>query len=182
MKLFFQFEKQKNLKTLKISNIQKGTILALFRYNQYLIIMTQKKNIKIVIVEDDIYYNKLLNKYISTVCNHQLYPHYHFDVKTYLNAHDAIEELEDDTNIFILDYYLQNSDEDEQLTGLDMVEHINENCFNPKIIMLSSQSSPGVTSLLFSKGIYQYVDKNNNTKNRVGSIVHHLISSNQIFL
>lgn len=139
--------------------------------------MKTRKRLKIVIVEDNLYYNKALTKYLNTLCNTSVYPQFEFEIKSYLNAHDCIENLEDDTDIMVLDYYLINEDEPDILTGADIIKVVNKHCTNCKIIMVSSQQSSHRTSELMRQGIYEYIDKTVNSKNRLGSIVQHLINT-----
>ena len=139
--------------------------------------MKTKKQIKIVIVEDNLYYNKALNKYLQTIFNSSVYPQFTFEIKSYLNAHDCIEELDNDTNIMILDYHLVNPDEPDILTGSDIVKDAKKHCPKCEIIMVSSQQNAHVTSELMKQGVYDYIDKTINTKNRIGSVVQRIISS-----
>lgn len=138
--------------------------------------MKTKKKLKVVIVEDDLYYNKALTKYLETICNSSVYPEFDFEIKSYLNAHECIEELDDETNIMVLDYYLINKEESDVLTGADIVKEANKHCDNCKIIMISAQESPHNTSELMRLGIYDYVDKNVNSKNRLGAVMQRLIN------
>jgi response regulator of citrate/malate metabolism len=138
--------------------------------------MKTKKNLKVVIVEDDLYYNKALTKYLQSVCSSSIYPEFNFEIKSYTNAHDCIEELDDDTSIMVLDYYLINEEETDVLTGADIVKEANEHCGNCHIIMISAQESPHNTSELLRLGVYDYVDKNVNSKNRLGAVMQRLIN------
>lgn len=138
--------------------------------------MKTKKNLKVVIVEDDLYYNKALTKYLQSICNSSVYPEFNFEIKSYTNAHDCIEELDDDTSIMVLDYYLINEEETDVLSGADIVKEANEHCSNCEIIMISAQESPHNTSELLRLGVYDYVDKNVNSKNRLGAVIQRLIN------
>lgn len=137
------------------------------------------KEIKIVLVEDDLYYNKALKKYIETICNESVY-HASFDIKSYTNAHECIEELEDDLDIIILDYYLINLEEDDVLTGGDVVDVVNEHCKDCEIVMISSQKDDEITQDMKSKGISEYIDKNLNSKNRIGSVIQKILREKQL--
>lgn len=138
------------------------------------------KKIKIVIVEDDLYYNKALTKYIETICNEKFYTKASFEIKSYTNAHECIEELEDDTDIIILDYYLINLLEDDVLTGGDVVDVVKKHCTDCEIIMISSQKDDEITSELRSKGISEYIDKNLNSKNRIGSVIQKILNDREL--
>ena len=137
--------------------------------------MNTPKKIKIVIVEDDLYYQKTLTKYVETICNHALYPQFDFEIKSYSNAHDCIEELDNLTNIMILDYFLINEEETDILTGADIIAEVNQHCLDCKVIMISAQTDEKLTKELLNQGIYEYVDKNVNSKNRIGAILQKII-------
>lgn len=137
--------------------------------------MKLKKDIKIVIVEDDIYYNKALTKYVETICDERTYPNFHFTIKSYLTAHECIEELEDDTNIIILDYLLINEDDDEVINGDEVINVAHKFCPDCKIIMVSGQKNSHNTAEMLKKGVYEYIDKNVNSKDRIGSVLQTLL-------
>lgn len=131
--------------------------------------------IKVVIVEDDLYYNKVLTKYVKTVFNSCLLHKDDFEIRSYLNAHECIENLEDDTNIMILDYYLINENEKEELSGADVLKEVKKHCPQCKVIVISAQTEPNIAVELMKQGIYEYVDKNTSTGNRVGNIIQKIL-------
>ncbi len=142
--------------------------------------MTQTKNpIKIVLVEDDPYYNKLLTKYVQTVCSTSFYPDYNFEIKSYLSAHECIENLEEDLNILILDYFLFNDEEEEILSGSDVLNEAKRNCFDCKVILVSALKSKTKIMELMKEGLYAYIDKNINSRDRVGAILQKAIKDKQ---
>lgn len=131
--------------------------------------------VKIVIVEDDVYQNKALTKYVQTVCNSHVYPSLQFDITSYTNAHDCIEEIDEDVDIMLLDYYLINLEETDILTGGDVVDIVRKFCQDCEIIMISSQDDDAITDDLKAKGITEYVDKNLNSINRIGAVLQDII-------
>jgi two-component system response regulator AtoC len=133
--------------------------------------MLKKKIIKIAIVEDDFFYNRTLSKYISSICNSQVYPSAKFEIKSFTTAHDAIFDLEDDLSIMVLDYYLFNPNSDEKLNGADVLDAVNIHCDDCKVIIISAQKDASTAIQLLKKGIYEYIDKNVNSSNRLGSII-----------
>ncbi|MFZ5554388.1 MAG: response regulator [Bacteroidota bacterium] len=140
--------------------------------------MNDKKKLKIVIVEDDPYYNKVLSRYVSSVCTTTLINKNEVEIKSYLSAQDCIEQLEDDIDIMILDYFLPDENGEDELNGEDVLQEVKKYCPDCKIIMISAQPDPGIAVELMHKGIYEYVDKNINTGNRVGSIIQKIILRN----
>jgi response regulator of citrate/malate metabolism len=138
--------------------------------------MKKLKTIKIAIVEDDVYYNKTLTRYVQNICNDQVYRDHVFEIKSFYNAHDCIEELEDDLSIMILDYFLFNEDEDDILTGGDVLEEVKKHCPECKVIVASAQQSAQTTAELLQNGVFEYIDKNVNSKNRIGAILQRAIA------
>lgn len=137
--------------------------------------MNRKRTLKVVIVEDNPFYNKILEKYVKTLCSSKFYPEYEFDVKSYLTAEDCIENLEDDTDIMLLDYLLVDDDKTVQLNGGDVLREVNENCHNCKVIMISGQKNMIITVELMKKGVYEYVDKSQSDSTRIGAIIQDII-------
>jgi two-component system response regulator AtoC len=135
----------------------------------------KKETIKIVIVEDNPFFNKILQKYVQNLCNSQFYQQYQFEVTTYLYAEDCIENLDNDTDIMLLDYLFVNIESDEHLTGIDVLKEVQKNCTDCKVIMISEQQNMVVTMELLKKGVYEYIDKNLNNHNRIGAVVQKIL-------
>lgn len=138
--------------------------------------MLKKKVIKIAIVEDDLYFNKSLTKYIQNICNHEMYPNFDFKITSFLNAHTCIEEIEDDVNLLILDYFLINEEEDDILNGFDVIREVqkcNPDCL---ILVVSALKEAHTIAELIKSGVYDYVDKNIDSNSRIGSIVQNAMN------
>jgi len=133
--------------------------------------MINRKKIKIVIVEDDKYYNQMMTRYIKNICHNSLHSHFDFEIKAYYNAHDCIEELENDVDFMILDYFLDNEEEEEVLNAEDIINETNIHCPDCKIIVVSAMRNSHKAAELIKSGIYEYVDKNVSTTNRVGALL-----------
>lgn len=139
--------------------------------------MTQKKHIKIVIVEDDLYYNKALTKYVETICENILFKEHTFEINSFLSAHEAIEQLDDLTDIMILDYTLINEHEYDVLNGENVIDEVEKHCPKCKIIVVSASQNPNITARVMKRDIYEYIDKNINSKNRIGAVLQRAIVS-----
>ena len=141
--------------------------------------MKTKKNIKIDIVEDNKYYNTLLTKYVNTICSPSFYPGLHFDIHSYNNGQECIEHLDDELAILILDYYLDQNDESENLTGLDVLKEVKLYSPDCKVILVSELQSKPIMLELMSAGVYAYVDKNLNSINRIGSLLQQALNEHR---
>lgn len=140
--------------------------------------MQKIKSIRIVIVEDDLYYNRLLTKYVRTICNSNVYPDFTFEILSYTNADDCIKELDDNTDIMILDYFLAGEDDTEILTGGDVLNEVKQYCPSCKVILISAMRNAHLAAELMRKGIYEYIDKNVNSRDRIGAVLQRALSEN----
>jgi response regulator of citrate/malate metabolism len=137
--------------------------------------MEKRRNIKIYIVEDDKYFNQLMTKYVGAICESLQYNGFDFEIKSFSNAHQCIEKLEGDVDFMFLDYYLNNFDEPDILTGEDVISEVKTFCPDCKIVIVSELRDAKKTRELQNLGIYGYVDKNLNSSNRIGSILQEAI-------
>jgi DNA-binding NtrC family response regulator len=135
----------------------------------------RRKEVKIFIVEDDQYYNRLLTKYVETLCNEKVYPQCKFEIRSFHTAHECIEQLESDISIMLLDYFLFNDEEEDILTGEDVLTEVLKYSPNCKVIMVSELKSAQTVIQLMHQGIYEYIDKNVSSKDRVGSVLQKAI-------
>lgn len=142
--------------------------------------MKTRKNIKIVIVEDNHYDNLLLTKYVNTICSLSFFPEFTFDIKSYFSAHECIEMLEDDIHILILDYFLFNEEEPDQLSGSDVLVEVRKCAPECKVILVSSLSSQAKILEQMKKDLYAHVDKNVSSRNRVGSVLQQALNEYRI--
>ncbi len=139
--------------------------------------MRDKREIKIVIVEDDFYYNKLLLKYVETICNESRYPGLSFRVASYLTADRCLKDLKGDADIMILDYYLKNSDGSETLNGEDILKAAHKLNPKTKVVMISAQQNMLKAVELMREGIYEYVDKNAHSGAKIGKILNEILTN-----
>lgn len=148
-------------------------------YRTITYVMQKIKSIRVVIVEDDLYYNRLLTKYVQTICNSNVYPDFKFEIVSYTNADDCIKELDDSTDIMILDYFLSGDNDTEILNGDDVLSEVKKHCGDScKVILISAMRNAHLAADLMRKGIYEYIDKNVNSRDRVGAVLQRAISEN----
>lgn len=142
--------------------------------------MKPKQNIKIAIVEDNKYYNVLLTKYVNTICSSSFYPEFNFEVHSYASAHDCIPELDTELDLLLLDYYLFNEEEIDELSGSDVLSEAKNHCPKCKVIMVSSLTSRTKIMELMKEGLYAYIDKNVNSRDRIGSILQRALNEERL--
>lgn len=94
---------------------------------------TLNKAVRISILEDNIYYNKLLTEqlkqHINDVAKRKKVK---VDIDCFSNYSDFLSNFNSETSVAFVDYFL-----DDNKTGLDVLRKIKSTCFNCKVIVLS---------------------------------------------
>lgn len=137
--------------------------------------MITKRNYPIVILEDDPYYNQVLTKYVKLLCNEHNYPDMNFDIRAFKSAKECMEHLNSNTEILVLDYFLDSYDEF-PYNGFDIIKQVSRECKNCKVIVVSGQHNVTVTTELFKKGIYDYIDKDYMPAKRLSTAIQNILN------
>lgn len=115
--------------------------------------MAAKDNFKVFVVEDDKWYNNFLQYIVS------LNPEY--SVQTFLNAKDCIDNLHQKPNLITVDYTLPD------MNGSDLIRKIKEVEPETQIIVISGQEDVSTAVELLKLGVFDYIIKDEDTKNRL---------------
>ncbi len=109
--------------------------------------------VKIFIVEDDPVYQKMVKYIVELNPDHV--------VETFSNGADCIARLNENPAVITLDYSLPD------MSGEDVLKSIRS--YNPEIqvIIVSSQESINTAVELLKHGAYDYITKDNETKDRL---------------
>ncbi|MBX2963199.1 MAG: sigma-54-dependent Fis family transcriptional regulator [Cyclobacteriaceae bacterium] len=121
--------------------------------------MYEKDPVKIFVVEDDPAYNKFL-KYVLG-----LNPD--FEVEYYTTGKDCITNLHKNPSIITLDYSLPDT------TGESVLEQIRNYDPNINVIIVSAQEKIGTAVELLKSGAYDYITKDQDTKDRLLNALNH---------
>ncbi|MCF8303454.1 MAG: sigma-54 dependent transcriptional regulator [Bacteroidales bacterium] len=115
---------------------------------------------RIFIVEDDQIFAKVMAHHLS------LNPEY--EVETFSTGKECLENLYKDPSAVLLDYYLPG------MKGLEILQKLHE--FNPDlpVIIVSGQSEVSTAIELLKKGAYDYVIKDEDTKDRLWNLLKNL--------
>lgn len=118
------------------------------------------KNLKIFVVEDDPFYGELLVYHLS------LNPDY--EVIKFTSAKDFLQHLSESPHIVTLDYTLPD------MNGEKVLKKIHD--FNPDIhvIIISGQEDIKTALALLKKGAYDYIVKDDDTKDVLWNSVNHI--------
>jgi DNA-binding NtrC family response regulator len=123
---------------------------------------TAEKSVKIVVIEDNEFFNQLLTtrlkNYIYPIADDQ---QFNLMVKSYTNPKDALRNMEQDTDIVFLDYYLGDS-----VNGMDVMKKIKKACSSCNVIIISQVKSLQTSLVTLLEGASEFIlkDKNAITK------------------
>ena len=120
-----------------------------------------ERHVKIFVVEDNEWYNKLLVYTLS------LNPD--FEVRSFFNARDFLNCLNESPDIVTLDYRLPD------LSGLDVLKRIRMENDDVQVILISEQEDIDLVVTLLKIGAYDYITKSNDIKERLLNTIQNLI-------
>src|ERR1041385_2159512 len=91
-------------------------------------------------------------------------------ISTFTTGHGALEKVDADTNIVILDYFLPGEN------GNDVLKSIKKINPDTEVIMLSSNEDMGIAIDAFHNGAKDYVLKGEKSWKKITSILYQIIS------
>jgi DNA-binding NtrC family response regulator len=106
----------------------------------------------VFIVDDDAKFLAMMKHYLETKSIFNL------DIHTYLKGEDAIEHLNLNPDVVILDYYFDDMNRKAK-TGLEIQKEILAKVKEAKIIMISGQDDMEVALQTIRDGSYEYIIK-----------------------
>ncbi len=121
--------------------------------------MTERP-VKIFVVEDNEWYNKLLVYTLS------MNPDY--EIKSFFNARDFLNCLHETPDIVTLDYRLPD------LSGLEVLKRIREENNDIQVILISEQEDINMVVTLLKMGAYDYITKSDDIKDRLLNTIQNL--------
>jgi two-component system, NtrC family, response regulator AtoC len=121
--------------------------------------MTQKP-VKIFVVEDNEWYNKLLVYTLS------LNPDY--EVKSFFNGQDFLKCLNESPDVVTLDYKLPD------ITGLEVLKRIRQENSDIQVILISEQGDIDTVVNLLKLGAYDYITKSDDIKDRLLNTIQNI--------
>jgi DNA-binding NtrC family response regulator len=119
-----------------------------------------EKPFKIFVVEDSEWYNRLLVHTLS------LNPD--FEVKSFFNGKDFLNNLFEAPDIVTLDYRLPD------ITGLEVLKRIREDNSDVQVILISEQEDIDTVVNLLKMGVYDYISKSDDIKDRLLNTVKNI--------
>lgn len=129
---------------------------------------------KIVIVEDDEFYNKLLTGYIKNYIGQiALIRGFSFELKSYLTFGDCERNLESDTDIVVTDYYLNDG-----YNAMDLIDSVKRKAYMCKVVVLSQVQSINTAICTLLEGACEFIYKDKKAPERSSYLIEDIISHN----
>ncbi|MBN4072726.1 sigma-54-dependent Fis family transcriptional regulator [Crocinitomix catalasitica] len=121
---------------------------------------------KIHIVEDDKWYSELLKHHL------ELNPEY--NVRIFQDGETFLKSLNDRPNVVCLDYSIPD------INGADLLKKIKSELPDTSVIIISGQDDVGTAISLLRSGAYDYLIKDENTKDRLWKTIINIRESDSL--
>lgn len=122
--------------------------------------MKDPNNLKVFILEDDTWYGSMLHHYLS------LNPDY--EVRRFENSQSFFQHLHEHPDVVTLDYSLPDMD------GSQVLKKIKDTHPDIQVIIISGQEDVSTAINLLKNGAFDYIVKDEDTKDRVWNSLLHL--------
>jgi DNA-binding NtrC family response regulator len=131
-----------------------------------------KKPFKIVVLEDNEFYNSMLTRQIK---GHTDEMHdelgYDFEIDSYTSSTDCMRNLKADTDIAILDYYLGESK-----NAMDILKVIKDKCKDCKIIIISQFKNLKTYYQTLNEGAYHFIFKDRSALEKSCTVIDDIVN------
>lgn len=135
--------------------------------------MEDKKQFKIVVLEDNEFFNHLLTRKLENFTEELAMDKNdcEFEIQSFTNARDCVQNINPDTDVAFVDYYLDNT------TALDLLQKIKEKCRKCKIIIISQIDNLKTAYQTMLEGAYEFILKDQRALSKTTEIVEDLVNS-----
>jgi two-component system, NtrC family, response regulator AtoC len=122
--------------------------------------MKNPNSLKVFILEDDTWYGSMLQHYLS------LNPDY--EVRRFENSAEFFNHLHENPDVVTLDYSLPD------MAGDEVLKKIRENHPGIQVVVISGQEDVATAISLLKNGAFDYIVKDDDTKDRIWNTLLHL--------
>lgn len=110
---------------------------------------------KIVILEDNEFYNNLLTRQLQNYTNAIAEDKgYTIEIQSYTNAFDCLRNMKEDTDVALVDYYLGESK-----NGLDVLKLIKQKCPACRVVIMSQVKNMKTSFETLNEGAFTFIYK-----------------------
>lgn len=132
--------------------------------------MKTQKELKIAVLDDSSFYNKLLTKQIENCTTNLAYTKgYNCSINSFVHFDDFLRNLRKDTDLVFIDYFLGQG-----VTGGQIIKQIKKICKNCKVIVVSKVRSIQTVVDTVSEGATAFIYKDKNALARACFFVEHI--------
>jgi len=126
--------------------------------------ITEKKYTIFLVEDDELYAELLIVKLQSTVNS---------NIIRFNNGEEMLRHIESkksSPDIILLDYYLE-SDEEFNMSGLDVFRNLPSNLSNVPVVLISGSTDYSLVGASLKMGVYDFIHKNENTFERLENVI-----------
>ncbi len=124
------------------------------------------KVLKVFVVEDDVWYAELLKHQIELNPSNQ--------VEIFERGKELLKNIGSNPDLIIMDYNLPD------ISGLKLFNTIKNECLNTEVVVVSGQNNISIALDLIKDGAYDYIVKNDETKERLWQILNNISKKNEL--
>ncbi len=136
--------------------------------------MSNLKKLKMIVVEDNPFYNKMLYRQLHYLADKiAVYKKLHFKIESYAHYDDFLRNFSPNTQIVFLDFYLGNS-----TTALDIIDEIKQKNDSCKIVIISKSNHFLASEKTICCGADAFIPKDKEALKKVGHFVEEYVSVN----
>lgn len=131
-------------------------------------------NFKIVVLEDNDFYNKLMTKHIKNYIGEMaLSKGFTFDVSSFTSYSDCERNFSDDTDVIITDYYLNDG-----FNAMNLLDLVKKRASKCQVIVLSQIQNINTAICTLLEGACEFIHKDKKAFQKSGHVVEAIISQN----
>lgn len=131
-------------------------------------------NFKIVVLDDDDFYNKLLTKQIDSELNElKKTLHFNFEINSYTSCKDCAVNFDTDTTLLFSDFYLGNGYNASYL--MELIKQRSSDC---KVVIVSQLQNTQTALSTLLNGAYEFFQKDPKLLHKCGELASFVIAEN----
>jgi DNA-binding NtrC family response regulator len=131
---------------------------------------TSQNSFSVFLVDDD----KMFLSSLKTSLTQQFKSG--IEVSMFTSGEECLKKVEDNPDIVVLDYYLNDDQHPQAMDGLEVLRKIKENSEDSTVIMLSGQDKLQVAIDSIKNGAYEYVAKSESSFVRIQNVIKNIMA------
>lgn len=136
--------------------------------------METRQYFKIVIVEDNDFYNRIVSRYLKNYLdNLSLAKQFNFDLQSFTSFDDFSRNYTADTTIVLSDYYLNNG-----YNALHVLEVVRKADSNAKVIVLSQMQNMFTSIYPLLEGACEFIHKDKKALEKSVYVIEEILNEN----